>query len=101
MKNEFLIGCNYWASNSGTEMWRNFDESVIRNDLKILTENGIEYMRVSFRIGVTFNQLYPFIPRHSRNTYSMVTLPRQINIISMNKCLQNLDSFVIYARNTE
>lgn len=46
MKNEFLIGCNYWASNAGTEMWRNFDESVIRNDLKILTENGIEYMRV-------------------------------------------------------
>lgn len=46
MKNNYLIGCNYWASNAGTEMWRNFDENAIRNDLQILTENGIRYMRV-------------------------------------------------------
>lgn len=46
MKNEFLIGCNYWASNAGTEMWRNFDEDIIRDDLRILSEHGIKYMRV-------------------------------------------------------
>ena len=46
MKGEFLIGCNYWASNAGTEMWRNFDENAIRDDLRILSENGVRYMRV-------------------------------------------------------
>ena len=46
MKNDFIIGCNYWASNAGTEMWRNFSEEAIRGDLKILSENGIKYMRV-------------------------------------------------------
>ena len=28
----FLIGCNYWASNAGIEMWRQFDADVIRRD---------------------------------------------------------------------
>ena len=46
MKGEFLIGCNYWASNAGTEMWRDFDENAIRDDLRILSENGVRYMRV-------------------------------------------------------
>lgn len=46
MKNEYMIGCNYWASNAGTEMWRNFDKAAIRDDLRILSEHGIEYMRV-------------------------------------------------------
>ena len=43
---DFMIGCNYWASNAGTEMWRNWDESAVREDLRVLSENGIEYMRV-------------------------------------------------------
>ena len=46
MKEEYLIGCNYWASDAGTEMWRNFNVEVIREDLRILAENGIKYMRV-------------------------------------------------------
>ena len=44
--NEFIIGCNYWASNAGTEMWVNWDENAVRSDLKILSENGIKYLRV-------------------------------------------------------
>ncbi len=44
--NDFMLGCNYWASNAGTEMWRNFDEKIIRQDLKILSEHGVKYLRV-------------------------------------------------------
>lgn len=43
---EFIIGCNYWASNAGTEMWVDWDEDAVRSDLKILSENGIRYLRV-------------------------------------------------------
>ena len=41
-----MLGANYWASNAGTEMWRDFNESTIQSDLKILSDNGIEYLRV-------------------------------------------------------
>lgn len=43
---EFMIGCNYWASNAGTEMWRRWDENVVREDLSILAANGVSHMRV-------------------------------------------------------
>ena len=43
---DFMIGCNYWASNAGTDMWRNWDESAVREDVRVLSENGVEYMRV-------------------------------------------------------
>ena len=43
---DFMIGCNYWASNAGTEMWREWDEAAVREDLRVLSENGVEYMRV-------------------------------------------------------
>lgn len=43
---KFMIGCNYWASNAGTEMWRNWDENAVREDLRVLSANGVEYMRV-------------------------------------------------------
>ncbi len=43
---KFWLGCNYWASNAGTDMWINWDEKAIREDLDILTANGVEYMRI-------------------------------------------------------
>ncbi len=46
MSTPFLIGCNYWASNAGTEMWKQWDPAVIRQDLKVLSEHGISCMRV-------------------------------------------------------
>ena len=47
MKNsEFMIGCNYWASNAGAEMWKNWDENVVEDDLRVLSENGMKYLRV-------------------------------------------------------
>ncbi len=39
----FILGCNYWASNAGIEMWKNWDENAIRDDLKILSESGIDW----------------------------------------------------------
>ena len=41
----FKLGCNYWASNAGTEMWQNFDAEIIEKDIKILSEHGAEYLR--------------------------------------------------------
>lgn len=47
MKNsDFMIGCNYWASNAGAEMWNNWDEHIVEDDLRILSDNGIKYLRV-------------------------------------------------------
>ena len=43
---EFMIGCNYWASNAGTEMWKDWSEEAVREDMKILSAYGIKYLRV-------------------------------------------------------
>ncbi|MBQ4070787.1 MAG: cellulase family glycosylhydrolase [Clostridia bacterium] len=42
----FIIGCNYWASNAGADMWRDFDIDAVREDLRVLSENGVKHMRV-------------------------------------------------------
>ena len=31
---EFILGCNYWASNAGIEMWKNFDAEAIKKETK-------------------------------------------------------------------
>ena len=43
---EFVLGCNYWASNAGTDMWRDFSEEAIREDLGILAAHGVTHLRV-------------------------------------------------------
>ena len=43
---EFMLGCNYWASNAGTEMWRQFDIEVIKKDVAELSKYGVKYLRV-------------------------------------------------------
>lgn len=43
---DFILGCNYWASNAGADMWRKYDVSVIREDLRVLSSHGVSYMRV-------------------------------------------------------
>lgn len=45
-KYNFILGVNYWASNAGADMWRNWDEEVVEKDLTLLQENGIEVLRV-------------------------------------------------------
>ncbi len=43
---EFYLGCNYWASDSGTEMWRNFHAAEIERDFLALRKNGAETLRI-------------------------------------------------------
>lgn len=43
---DFMIGCNYWDGAHGTDMWRLFDENVIRADIEALAKSGIKFMRV-------------------------------------------------------
>ncbi|MDO4284802.1 MAG: cellulase family glycosylhydrolase [Eubacteriales bacterium] len=43
---EFMLGCNYWASHAGADMWRRWDAQVVREDLARLHENGVKYLRV-------------------------------------------------------
>ena len=42
---DYILGANYWASNAGAEMWRDFDAACIQKDLEALYENGIAYVR--------------------------------------------------------
>jgi hypothetical protein len=46
MSNEFLIGCNYWASHAGMFMWRHWDEASVRLDLEALASHRIRTLRV-------------------------------------------------------
>lgn len=42
----FILGCNYWASNAGAEMWRDFDINAIEKDMKTLSSHGVKDIRV-------------------------------------------------------
>ena len=43
---KFMLGSNYWDSASGTDMWRNWNETVVDKDLQALADCGVEYLRV-------------------------------------------------------
>ena len=43
---DYIIGCNYWDSAHGTDMWACYDESVIEQDLKELAETDIAWLRI-------------------------------------------------------
>ena len=45
-KGSFYVGVNYWASNAGIYMWQNWDEEVVRKDMKLLTDCGIKVFRI-------------------------------------------------------
>ncbi len=38
---KFMLGCNYWDSVSGTDMWKNWNEDVVRADLAALRRSYI------------------------------------------------------------
>lgn len=42
---KFMLGCNYWDSKNGTDMWRKFDASLIESDVKALADNGVRFIR--------------------------------------------------------
>ncbi|MBQ9967348.1 MAG: cellulase family glycosylhydrolase [Oscillospiraceae bacterium] len=41
-----MIGCNYWASHAGPEMWADWNEEVVRKDLGKLAEQSLDTLRV-------------------------------------------------------
>lgn len=43
---KFMIGVNYWDSVSGTDMWKNWDEETVEQDLTALEKCGVKYLRV-------------------------------------------------------
>lgn len=68
---DFMIGCNYWASNAGAEMWREFDPNCIEQDIIDLSELGITYLRV-FPIWRDFQPVIPLMSaRMELYQYSM------------------------------
>lgn len=43
---EFHLGCNYWASHAGVQMWRNWNPQQVESDLDDLAGCGITVLRV-------------------------------------------------------
>lgn len=43
---KFFLGCNWWASHAGTNMWHDWDAGVVEADIKRLAEAGVDVMRV-------------------------------------------------------
>lgn len=43
---EYMIGCNYWGSKWGTEMWANWDEKSVEKDFIELSKYGVNTLRV-------------------------------------------------------
>ena len=52
---EFMIGCNYWGSKYGIDMWKYWDEDSIRQDLQALAKYGVKYM-----VCLIYAFYYPF-----------------------------------------
>jgi hypothetical protein len=55
----YVLGCNYWASHAGTDMWRNWQPTVIDADLKQLSEAGMHVIRV-FPVWPDFQPIVQF-----------------------------------------
>ena len=46
LENEsFHAGCNYWASENGIYMWRNWNEKNVDDDFRLLSDIGIRTVR--------------------------------------------------------
>ncbi|MBR5235916.1 MAG: cellulase family glycosylhydrolase [Clostridia bacterium] len=43
---EFILGSNYWASNAGAEMWRDYDIDAIKEDVKQMAYYCMKHIRV-------------------------------------------------------
>ena len=43
---KFAFGVNYWASETATRMWREFDEQAIEKDFKALYNAGVKWIRL-------------------------------------------------------
>lgn len=55
----YVLGCNYWASHAGTNMWTDWRPDVVDADLKQISEAGMQVIRV-FPIWPDFQPIYQF-----------------------------------------
>jgi hypothetical protein len=55
----FVVGCNYWASHAGTNMWRDWRPEVVEADLKQISEAGMQVIRV-FPLWPDFQPIYQY-----------------------------------------
>ncbi|HTF54651.1 MAG TPA: beta-mannosidase, partial [Pseudonocardia sp.] len=42
------LGANFWSRTGGPLMWRNYDPSVVREELRVLAEHGLTQTRSFF-----------------------------------------------------
>jgi len=42
----FFVGCNYWASHAGTNMWRDWRPDVIDRDFALLAAAKVDHLRI-------------------------------------------------------
>lgn len=56
---KFVLGCNYWASHAGTNMWKDWRPEVVDADLKQMSDAGIQMIRV-FPIWPDFQPIHQF-----------------------------------------
>jgi len=42
----YVLGCNYWASHAGTNMWKNWRSDIVDSDLKQISDAGMHVIRV-------------------------------------------------------
>lgn len=52
------LGCNYWASNAGTRMWKEWNPEAVRTDFEILSAHGIQWLRI-FPVWSEFQPVIP------------------------------------------
>lgn len=43
---KYVLGCNYWASHAGTNMWKNWRPDIVDADLKQISDAGMQVIRV-------------------------------------------------------
>ena len=43
---QFLVGCNYWSSEAGIRMWRQWSEEAVDRDFAVLKAHGANTLRV-------------------------------------------------------
>ena len=55
----FFVGCNYWASHAGTNMWSNWSENTVDKDFEQLSKAGVKVLRV-FPLWSEFQPIYNF-----------------------------------------
>lgn len=43
---KMILGCNYWASHAGINMWKDWNLAVVEKDLQCLSSSGISILRI-------------------------------------------------------